>query len=145
MLIKLLFKAKNYISIIFLINIIKKIIIKNSLYFKHYSKTKLKYFITLLKSPHVYKTAQEQIGFKIHKKGLRFVLLKKNHTFFFMKKIQKIMSHNVFLNFKLTYNKKMIFKNLKKLFNLKRFTFRKTFNINYLKLLDVLGEINLKS
>ena len=70
MLIKLSFKSKISINIIFLINLIKKLAIKNSIHFKNCYKTNLKYFVTLLKSPHVYKTAQEQIGFKINKKNI---------------------------------------------------------------------------
>ena len=145
MLIKLLFKSKISTNIILLIDLIKNFVIKNFVHFKINYKKNFKYCITLLKSPHVYKTSQEQIGFKINKKSLIFLILKKNHVLYFIKKIKNILFNNIYLNFKLIYNNKIFTINFNKLFNLNYFTFLNNFNINYLKLLDVLGEVNIKN
>lgn len=55
---------------------------------KHFSKQKKRKFITVLKSPHVNKTAQEQFEFKYHSKEFLVDSLKPLTFFLTIKKIQ---------------------------------------------------------
>lgn len=69
------------------LNFLLKLKITN-LKIKTISKQKLKQFTTVLKSPHVNKTAQEQFEFRIYKKKLIIKILKPFKLFYILKKLQ---------------------------------------------------------
>lgn len=128
----------------------------------YYQKQKQKQKFTLLKSPHVNKTAQEQFEYRLFYKDLKLQFLnkKKNKLFLilFKKFKNNLFSHSK-LNLKLFINKQ----NFKKQITITKF---KLLNINktlkkqqlklenktkykklkkYLKFLDLYGEIMLKN
>ena len=60
----------------------------NNLIIKYFPKQKIKKFVTVLKSPHVNKSAQEQFEFRVHTKKL-LISSEQNFKFlYFLKKVQ---------------------------------------------------------
>ena len=60
----------------------------NNLLIKYFPKQKIKKFITVLKSPHIYKSAQEQFEFRVHTKKLRVSSAQHLKFLYFLKKSQ---------------------------------------------------------
>ena len=130
----------------------------NNLIIKYFPKQKIKKFVTVLKSPHVNKSAQEQFEFRVYTKKL-FVSSEQSFKFlYFLKKVQ----NNIFplLSIKVEsflYEKDKQFKyKLKRLnpdkINIKFFNdvqkqtrmFKSLKLSKYIDLLDCYGEFNVK-
>ena len=60
----------------------------NNLLIKYFPKQKIKKFVTILKSPHVNKSAQEQFEFRVYTKKLRISSLHHLKFLYFLKKSQ---------------------------------------------------------
>ena len=98
-----------------------KILYKNIGYYKLTTKLsnkqKKKFFVTILKSPHVNKKAQEQFGYNIFSKQL-FISFYNSYKFiFFIKKIEKNLFSDIIIKIKLQLNKNLSNKLTKKFFN----------------------------
>jgi ribosomal protein S10 len=112
--------------------------------------TKKKQLLTILKSPHVNKTAQEQFEFKISSsqflikpttKSLKFLL-------FFKKTVSKLFPDSKIV-IKLVSNKKIKSQNYKETFNFNNFKTNNLISLKKkiltkLKLLDTCGELVFK-
>ena len=72
---------------------------------KHFQKKNKKHFLTILKSPHVNKKAQEQFESHIFSKQLSVYSLQKFKYLFFFKKVQTNIFSNVQLKIKFSINK----------------------------------------
>lgn len=121
---------------------------------KSFSKQKKRKFVSILKSPHVNKTAQEQFEFRYYNKEFLIDLFKPLTFFLLLKKLKNLSFSNLKLKIKglLSLNKNH--KNfLKKLINpdnvilepieLKTFKGR-FFQKKYIQLFDCYGEFHLK-
>ncbi len=120
---------------------------------KHFSKQNKRKFITVLKSPHVNKTAQEQFEFRYYSKEFLVDSLKPLTFFLAIKKIQNLSFPGLKLEVKsfVNSNKKgksflrlvdpdnvVLAYNSSKLFN------RLSFQKKYVQLFDCYGELFLK-
>lgn len=98
-----------------------KILYKNIKFYnlttKLFNKKKKKFFVTILKSPHVNKKAQEQFGYDIFSKQLLISSPNNYQLVFFFKKIEKNLFSDIILKIKLQLNKNLSTKLKKKLFN----------------------------
>ena len=107
-------------------------------------KTEKKIF-TVLKSPHVNKTAQEQFEYRLYKKKIK---INSNQFFLFLIFLKKIKL-NLFsdLNFKieLIFNKKESLKKIKNTFNVDNYFLENDkYDLkNYLKILNLYGTLVL--
>lgn len=121
---------------------------------KHFSKQKKRKFITILKSPHVNKTAQEQFEFRYYNKEFLVNLFKPLTFFLIIKKIKSLSFSNLKLEIKGLFNLNKKHKAfLNKLINpdnvilepsgLKTFK-RRSFQKKYIQLFDCYGEFRLK-
>lgn len=125
----------------------------SSIVFKHFSNQNKRKFITVLKSPHVNKTAQEQFEFRYYSKELLVDSLKPLTFFLAIKKIQNLSFPNLKLEVKafVNPNKKgkgflrlidpdnvVLARNSSKLFT------RLPFQKEYVQLFDCYGELLLK-
>jgi ribosomal protein S10 len=102
---------KNYLTFFY-----KSIKIFN-LTTKLLNKKKKKFFVTILKSPHVNKKAQEQFGYHIFSKQLLISFSNSYHLILFLKKIEKNLFSDITIKIKLQLNKNLPEKLKKKLFN----------------------------
>lgn len=102
-----------------------KILYKNIKFYnlttKLFNKKKKKFFVTILKSPHVNKKAQEQFGYNIFSKQLLILSPNNYQLIFFLKKIEKNLFSDIILKIKLQLNKNLSEKLKKKLFNTDNF------------------------
>ena len=128
----------------------------NNLLIKYFPKQKIKKFITVLKSPHIDKSAQEQFEFRVHTKKLIINSLQHLKFLYFLKKLQ--ITIFPFINFKIEgiYNRKYQLNQISskldpnkfnsKFFSLNMFkTNIQNLNlINYFNLLDGYGEYCMK-
>lgn len=121
---------------------------------KFFSKQKKRKFVSILKSPHVNKTAQEQFEFKYYNKEFLIDLFKPLTFFLLLKKIKILSFCNLKLEIKGLFSLNKNHKNfLKKLINpdnvilepidLKTFKDR-FFQKKYIQLFDCYGEFHLK-
>lgn len=130
----------------------------NNLIIKYFPKQKIKKFVTILKSPHVYKSAQEQFEFRIYTKNL-FISLEQHFKFlYFLKKVQNNIFPFINLKVKGVFGNQIIELNLRsnrlspnkiniKFFNniVKQKSKHKSVKMKkYLNLFDGYGEIILK-
>jgi ribosomal protein S10 len=79
-------------------------------------KTK-KNFVTILKSPHVNKKAQEQFGYNIFSKQLLVFSANNYQLMLFLKKIEKNLFSDIIIKIRLQLNKNLPEKLKKKIFN----------------------------
>jgi ribosomal protein S10 len=85
--------------------------IKNpNLIVKYFPKQKIKKFVTVLKSPHINKSAQEQFEYRIF--TIKFLISSPQHlkNFYILKKIQKSSFPGINLKIKGLFEKKKQFK-----------------------------------
>ena len=130
----------------------------NNLVIKYFPKQKIKKFVTVLKSPHVYKSAQEQFEFRIHTKNLSVSLEQHFKFLYFLKKIQNNIFPFINLKTKSVFDNKTIELDLRsnrsnpnrmniKFFNniIKKNSKFKDIKVKkYLNLFDCYGELNIK-
>ena len=159
---KFLSKNKNFLNNSFIFFVNNKFLFKDLIQSYYQKKTKIKKF-SLLKSPHVNKTAQEQFEFRVFCKNLNFYSIKKNKLFLVLfKKYKNNLFSNLKLNikifitnhkvknkinintFNINLNKNFKSQNnlLNKKKNLNNFNKKNYKKVkNYLKLIDLYGEI----
>lgn len=115
---------------------LKKISKKFSLtYFLNFINLKNKKNIfTILKSPHINKTAQEQFQISIFIKLMKIKLIKFNKFLLILKKIQNKLFPDVFFKINFNVKKKLKKKLIKKLLNPNKFKYNKLEFLNYLYL-----------
>lgn len=70
--------------------------LKDNYTLKIFSNKTLKYFVSLLKSPFIYKEAQEHHGFTCHKANIQISSLKKSLLIYFLKKINFYIGADIF-------------------------------------------------
>ena len=130
----------------------------NNLIIKYFPKQKIKKFVGVLKSPHVYKSAQEQFEFRIHTKILSINSEQHFKFLYFLKKVQNNLFPFVNLQIKSVFEDKTAKLNLKsnKLnpnrINIKFFsnTIKKNSKDRFIKvkkyvnLFDFYGELSIK-
>nr|BBC77491.1 ribosomal protein S10 [Nitzschia sp. PL3-2] len=120
---------------------------------KSFSKSKKRKFITILKSPHVNKTAQEQFEFKYYSKEFLVDSLKPLTFFLVIKKIKNLSFPGIRLEVKGLLNNDKKTKSNLKLINPDHIVLNKTgvkikniplSQLKYLQLFDCYGESYLK-
>jgi ribosomal protein S10 len=120
---------------------------------KHFSKQKKRKFITILKSPHVNKTAQEQFEFRYYSKEFLIDSFKPLTFFLIIKKIKNLSFPGLKLEVKGLCNLDKKNKNFLKLTDPDNVileqsdlrTFKKlSFQKKYIQLFDCYGELRLK-
>ena len=136
-------KTKKKITRKKYLNLFKKIISNYKwmmLDLKIRRKTTSTYFFSILKSPFVYKTSQEHIGYNIYKAFLNIFLINKFTFFVFFKKLLKVLLQDTANTLLLTTS--IYTKQIQKiqLLRIKNYCIVEKINVNYLKILDVLGE-----
>ena len=125
--------------------------------FKHFSGQQKRKFITILKSPHVNKTAQEQFEFRFYSKRFRVDSFKPLTFFLILKKIKNLSFPGIKVEIKGLFNVKEKNKNLlrsispdsvfftsKNNFKVKRQQQNLYFQKKYIQLFDYYGENYLK-
>jgi ribosomal protein S10 len=95
----------------------------NSINF-YYQKKKKKKIITLLKSPHVNKTAQEQFEMKYFSKKLKIITTQTFKFLIFLKNIKNFLFSDIQIKTKFTCNSKEQFLSRKKILNLDNLPFK---------------------
>ena len=139
---------KNFINFLNVLSLSKPL--KNKLFLKYLKIPSSKKVFTLLKSPHVNKTAQDQFEFIIFSNKISLYSFKTSKFLYLLKKINLTLFPDVkikisfFNNFKKFKEKKIQAFELNK-FSLKMLSSKLYFNHkmkSYLKLLDIYGEIN---
>jgi ribosomal protein S10 len=140
---------KNFINFLNTVSLSKSL--KNKFFLKYFKIPASKKVFTLLKSPHVNKTAQDQFEFIIFSNKISLYSFKTSKFLYLLKKINLNLFPDVkiklsfFFNFKKFKEKKIKVFELNK-FSLKMLSSKLYFNHKmkiYLRLLDVYGEINL--
>ena len=117
-------------------------------FLKYLKKRTKKNIFTILKSPHVNKTAQEQIEYRLFSKQVNIFSFQILKFIILIKKIQKILFPDLNIQLKLIINKKQVTK--KKLIALdpNNYTLKKMIitknqkTLFYLNLFDIYGELN---
>jgi ribosomal protein S10 len=135
--------SKNKISIKkFLLFFYKNKQLKLNVIFKYFNQPRNKRIFSILKSPHVNKTAQEQFEYIITTKKINIYSFKIIKFLIFIKKIQNKLFSDIKLEIKFLINKKLKKKIKKKIFNPNNFKINnKKLNIQkYLKIFDIFGE-----
>ena len=112
------------------------------IFVKPFPKSKKRKFVTVLKSPHVNKTAQEQFEYCLFRKQLTLFSYKS----FLLLILLKYLKFRLFpdLKFKIILfsNSTKLYKNVTNIINPNNFN--SSFLLNYLKIFDLHGEILLK-
>lgn len=120
---------------------------------KQFKKKTKKQKFSILKSPHVYKTAQEQFEFRFFTSQITFYSNDHFKFLIFLKKIKNNLFPDIKLKIKLSINKKLVRKIDQQIFNPDNFklnilqTSKKKRRTNYkkveflFKLFDVYGEL----
>lgn len=72
---------------------------------KYFQKKTEKHFLTILKSPHVNKSAQEQFEFHLFSKQLSIFPFKRSHYTYILKKVRNTLFSDVMLKIKSSINK----------------------------------------
>lgn len=124
--------SKNEKSIKDYITFLNKNIKFYNLTTKLFNKKKKIFFLTLLKSPHVNKKAQEQFGYNIFSKQILLFSSNNYQLLLFFKKIEQKLFADVIFKIKLQLNKKLPDSAHKKIFNPDNF--KNDIFFNYLKL-----------
>jgi len=118
---------------------------------KHRSKQNQRKFITILKSPHVNKTAQEQFEYRFYHKQFLINSLNPLTLFFMLKKAQNSSFSGLKLEIKSVMDPKEKTRNSRKIFNPDNFLALEypiadsSLVKNYIQLFDCHGETFLKS
>ena len=119
---------------------------------KYSSKQKKRKFITLLKSPHVNKTAQEQFEFKYYSKSIFVDVLKPSTFFQIIKKVKNFSFPGLKLEIKVLLSVTKKTKNFLKIVNPDNLvlsqnflTVNKKFQQKYVQFFDCYGELCLKN
>ena len=123
---------------------------------KHFAKQKKRKFVTILKSPHVNKTAQEQFEFRYYRKQFLINSLKPLTYFLTLKKIKNMSFPGIKLEVKGLFSKSEKNKIFLKIanpnnvisqnkYNLKVDEQLKIFQTKYIQLFDCYGEICLSN
>ena len=120
----------------------------NSLILKYFPKQKFKKFVTVLKSPHVNKSAQEQFEFRVYTKNLVINSLQNLKFLYFLKKIQNNIFPFINIKVKMVYNKKTLISNVldrsnPHQLNTKFLKKKPTKILSYLQLLECYGELKI--
>ena len=148
--------AKDKSSLKKFLDFIKKIKHSN-LIISSFSKKKIKKFLTVLKSPHVNKTAQEQFEFRIYTHKLRIRSFQSLKFLLILKKIKKLSFPGVNIKIKSVFEKKKETKNVltginPEKININFFTITPNFKNSrvkkikkYLQVLDFYGEYSIKA
>lgn len=164
------FSSKNKNSLdnafLFLLNDFKSSGLK-----KHLTKKTKKHIVTILKSPHVNKKAQEQFESRVFSRQLSSYSFNKFKNLFFLKNIKEKILSDLKLKVKLSLNKKKeanlkmslfhpnnfkirnytqklnqsIELDKKRSDNLNRFSNKQVQTLNMLKVLDIYGELAISS
>jgi ribosomal protein S10 len=128
---------------------------KSPIVLKYVSKQNARKFITILKSPHVNKTAQEQFEFRFYSK--QFLISSAQPLMFFLKlkKIKNSSFSGVNLEIQALLNNSKHIKSLSKVFNPDKIILPRKFEKvpsvktsllkKYIQLFDCYGEVSLKN
>lgn len=142
--------SKNYKSIsnflkFFLTEKIINQLMLSLLKIKTQRPTKKKLF-TVLKSPHVNKTAQEHFEYRIYKKRIKCFVPKISIFLISLKKIRSFLFSDLGIKIKLMSNKKLSNKKFKNSFNVDNYRLddKKLDLISYLKMFEISGEFVIK-
>jgi len=130
-------KTKNINKIYFYL---KNFFFKFDRYFlilKQSVKKKKKKF-TVLKSPHINKKSKESFDFRVFHITILLYVFDINYFLFLLNKIKNNIFIDIHIKIFLVYFKTIFFKKLN------NFLLKNYINCKYLKLLDIIGEINLK-
>lgn len=125
---------------------------------KYFSKKKKRKFITILKSPHVNKTAQEQFEFRFYNRQFLIDSFKPLTFFLVLKKIKNLSFPGIKLEVKGVFNTNKKNKSFlkvvdpdnivllnKKHLKMNKHSFSKTVQKKYIQLFDCYGETYLKN
>jgi len=161
MFINIKISSKNYKSlknfITFFITFCETNNLNFKLFLKYFKQRQKKFNFTILKSPHVNKTAQEQFEYRIFSKQINLYSFQLIKFLIILKKIQIALFSDIKVQIKFFYNKKKINKIKRKTFNPNNFKmqlFQTKTSIElqqkkkiefYLNLFDIYGEISLKN
>jgi len=130
-------KTKNINKIYFYL---KNFFFKFDIYFlilKQSLKKKKKKF-TVLKSPLINKKSKESFDFRVFHITILLYVFDINYFLFLLNKIKNNIFIDIHIKIFLVYFKTIFFKKLN------NFLLKNYINCKYLKLLDIIGEINLK-
>lgn len=125
----------------------KKIMLKYNwiqLDFKINQKKTVTRFFSILKSPFVFKTAQEHIGYNYYKIFLHIFLINKYLFYIFLKKVLKNLSQDIFNKLLLTSSSFVKQKKKKNMLNVNNYYVIKNIKTDYLRTFDLFGEVLLK-
>lgn len=105
-----------------------------------------KFIITVLKSPHVNKSAQEQFEFKVYKKRLKLFVPQISMFLIFLKKLKTNLFADIKFKLNIISNTKINKKKIKNKININNYKlcYKELNLIKYLKILEILGEYSLK-
>jgi hypothetical protein len=121
---------------------------KKNGFFNYFQQKQKQKIFTTLKSPHVNKTAQEQIEYRLFSKKINIFSFQILKFLILIKQIQTKICPDLEIQIKFVLNNKIIPKTKLILLNpdnykiLKRLFLKKKKNIFYLKLFDMYGELN---
>lgn len=123
-------------------NKLKLIILKTNL-----QKTKKTFFLTVLKSPHVNKTAQEQFGYKMYKHQIKCFTFQPFLFLLFLKKIKFFLFSEITVKVNVIKNTTNSKKKLKNVFNVDNYSldFNELKLIDYLNFFEIYGEFVINS
>ena len=113
-------------------------------------RKKTRKFVTVLKSPHVNKTAQEQFEFRFYNRQLLVFSTKPFLIFFNLKKINNSNFSGIKIQTKCLFEKQKYKKKLLSIMDpdnnrlTRKALSKKQYLVNYLNLLDGFGEISMK-
>nr|YP_010147278.1 ribosomal protein S10 [Coscinodiscus wailesii]QQP21839.1 ribosomal protein S10 [Coscinodiscus wailesii] len=101
-------------------------------------------FFSVLKSPFVFKTAQEHIGYNYYKVFLHIFIINKYLFYIFFKKIFKNLSQDIFNKLLLTSSSFVKQKKIINKLNVNNYYMIKNIKTDYLRTFDLFGEVLLK-
>jgi ribosomal protein S10 len=141
--------SKNKNSLQYFLNFFDNILLNNKLFIfifkiKVSKKTKKKIF-TVLKSPHVNKSAQESLEQRFYKTRLKCFVPQIHLFLIFIKKLKVSFFSDVAFKIKLVSSTKTVKKQIKYNFNVNKYSldFDKFNLIKYLKIYEVFGKFRL--
>ena len=143
--IKIFSKEKKNISKF--INFLSKTSLFKFVELNQISNKKKRKFVTILKSPHVNKTAQEQFELRVYSKHILIFSSKPFLSFFILKKLKLLTFSGINLKIKYFFQKKYFNKRVLSVLNPDnvKITQSKKLNYKYLELFDCFGEVSLKN
>lgn len=96
MILNVIVKSKTKTSMKKFLNTLNKLKILN-FSLKNIPKKNNKSFVTVLKSPHINKTSQEQFEFRFYTRKIQIITLKPNLFLYIIKKLQKSAFSNIYI------------------------------------------------